>query len=60
MARKLQTLCREAGIAKTLMIPVVVLSAVLAVGVGLAWWKASRDAASKALTNEKDAEVASI
>jgi hypothetical protein len=60
VAGRLHALCREANIAKILMLPVVVLSAALAIGVGISWWKASCNAASTTETNEKDAEEASI
>lgn len=57
---KLDNLCKEASVAKILMLPIVVLSAALVVGVGLSWWKASRATATTTEANEKDAEEVSI
>jgi len=60
VAGRLHALCREASIAKTLMLPVVVLSAALAVVLGFSWWKAGRNVEVKTETKETDAEMASI
>jgi hypothetical protein len=58
--RQLRTICNEASVAKILMLPIVVLSASLAIVLGVSWWKASRTAAQKTETNEKDVEEVSI
>lgn len=57
---KLRNLCKEADVAKILMLPVVVLSAALTIGLGLSWWMSSRAAASKAETEEKEVEETTI
>ena len=58
--KQLRTICNEASVAKILMLPIVILSAALAIGLGVSWWKASRAAAQKTETNEKDVEEISI
>ena len=60
MGGRLRTLCREAEVTKDLMIPVVLLAAALVVTTGLSWWTASRAAASKPETNEKEMDEVSI
>lgn len=60
LSRQMQNMCNEANVAKILMLPIVVLSAALTIGLGVSWWKASRRTASETETNEKDVEEVSI
>ena len=57
---RLRTLCKESHIAKILMLPMVVLSGILVVGVGLVWWMSKRAIASKTETIEIDTEEINI
>lgn len=56
---RLRSLCREAGVAKDLMIPMLIVSAFLVLGTGLSWFKASRAAASDMEEDKKEVEEVS-
>ena len=60
-SQRLQHLCREAKVAKYMMIPVVLLSALLVVFLGLAWRKSSQVADTETeMDNVKDVDEVSV
>lgn len=60
-SNRMETLCSEAKVARIMMIPTLIISAVLVVGLGWAWRQSSQAASAEVkMNNVKDIDEVSV